>query len=679
MGHVLLVECHFLLWLTLQAARFWERETTESRTALGGLRHMIPALPSRAARAYKARLVAHSSSSLSPSTTRTTHAASIAPAPISAPSFAHILPRTFGIASIRSTCSSSIRVIASPVVSPSAIASRRLGQIKRTLTSSTGSNMPPVTRPAHEKYDIVWIGGGSGGVAGSRRAASYGAKVALIEGSDKLGGTCVNVGCVPKKIMWHAADIAEKIRHGAGYHFTGPGIGNPQFNWSTFKPQRDAYIRRLNGIYDSNVAKEGVELHHGIARVVSPTVVEVTRPDGSTYELKTDKVVVATGSRPTIPRDADVPGASLGIDSDGFFALEAQPRRVAVVGAGYIAVELAGVFHTLGSEVHMLIRGDTVLRSFDPALGGKLTEWMEHTGIHVHRGRNVVRVDGTRGQGLVVHTDKGERIEVDELLWAIGRHSNTEGLGLEGLGVTLDAKGDVVVDEWQESSVRGIYALGDVCGRAQLTPVAIAAGRRLSNRLYGPESMRGDRLSYENVPTVVFSHPPIGTVGLTEPEARKKYGDANVKIYTSSFRALYFSMIPEAHKEPSLYKLIVAGPEERVVGIHILGLGSDEVMQGFAVAVKMGATKKDLDDTVAIHPTSGEVAERGCVSLWEALRPTPCGSAWGREGLGLDAATCLAQPWGGLELSCAPRSLFYPAAAGARAYSPALDISVGIG
>ncbi|EPS98598.1 hypothetical protein FOMPIDRAFT_1037476 [Fomitopsis schrenkii] len=466
--------------------------------------------------------------------------------------------------------------------------------------------MPPVTKPGRDRYDIVWIGGGSGGVAGSRRAASYGAKVALIESSDRLGGTCVNVGCVPKKIMWHAADIADKIRHAANYQFKGTGVGSPEFDWKSFKPQRDAYIRRLNGIYDNNVAKEGVELHHGNAVVTSPNTVEVKRPDGSSYTLNTDKIVVATGGRPTIPSDDEIPGASLGINSDGFFDLEEQPKRVAVVGAGYIAVELAGVFHTLGSEVHMFIRGDTVLRTFDPSLGETLTNWMEHTGINFHKGSQIKKVEGQKGQTLTLHSDKGEKVEVDCLLWAIGRHSNTEGLGLEKIGVELDEKGNVPVNAYQETKVPGIYALGDVSGKALLTPVAIAAARRLSNRLYGGEQYKDEHLDYTNIPTVVFSHPTIGTVGLTEPEARKKYGSENVKIYKSGFRALYFSMIDEAHKEPSLYKLIVTGPEEKVVGIHIIGLGSDEVMQGFGVAVKMGARKKDLDDTVAIHPTSGE-------------------------------------------------------------------------
>lgn len=466
--------------------------------------------------------------------------------------------------------------------------------------------MPPVTQPGQDKYDIVFIGGGSGGVAGSRRAASYGAKVALIEGDGKLGGTCVNVGCVPKKIMWHAADIADKIRHAEGYQFKGPGIGQPQFNWETFKPQRDAYIRRLNGIYDSNVAKEGVEYHHGSASITSPNAVQVTRPDGSKYELNTDRICVATGGRPTIPTDEDIPGASLGIDSDGFFDLASQPKRVAVVGAGYIAVELGGVLHTLGSEVTMLIRGETVLRTFDPILGETLTNWMKHTGINFRHGSAVKKVEGVKGQPLTVHLASGETLEVDTLIWAIGRHANTEGLGLEALGVKLDKKGNVIADEYQETGVPGITSIGDVSGRALLTPVAIAAGRRLSNRLFGPAKFKNQKLSYEDIPTVVFSHPTIGTVGLTEPEARKKYGDANIKIYKSSFRALYFSMVDEAHKEPSVYKLICTGPEERVVGVHIIGMGSDEIMQGFGVAVKMGATKDDFDNTVAIHPTSAE-------------------------------------------------------------------------
>ncbi|KAF8810086.1 glutathione reductase [Phlegmacium glaucopus] len=467
--------------------------------------------------------------------------------------------------------------------------------------------MPPIfDKPTTEKYDYVVIGGGSGGSGSSRRAASYGKKVAVVEVTPYLGGTCVNVGCVPKKIMWHAADLQDKISHQApGYKFIGGE--NAKFDWKSFKPQRDAYIRRLNGIYATNFDREGVEFHHGKGRLLSPTEVEVTLPDGkTTYVLKTDNVCIAVGGHPVVPKDDQIPGASLGIDSDGFFDLEEQPKRVAVIGAGYIAVELAGIFNALGTETHLLIRGETVLRTFDPTLQEVLTPWMEKTGMRLHKTTNVTRIEGERGKTLTVHTDKGEKIEVDVVLWAIGRKAHTEDMGLQELGVKLDGKGDVIVDDYQNSNVKGITAIGDAQGKWLLTPVAIAAGRRLSNRLFGPEKFKDDKLSYEDIPTVVFSHPPIGTVGLTEPQACQKYGKDAVKIYKSSFRALYFSMVDEEHKEPTMYKLICVGPEERVVGVHIIGAGSDEVLQGFAVAVKMGARKQDLDDTVAIHPTSAE-------------------------------------------------------------------------
>jgi len=464
--------------------------------------------------------------------------------------------------------------------------------------------MPPVfNKPTTEKYDYVVLGGGSGGSATSRRAASYGKKVAVVEMTEHLGGTCVNVGCVPKKIMWHAADLYDKIAHQApGYKFSG--ISNATFDWAAFKPQRDAYIRRLNDIYAKNFANEGVEYHHGFARVTSPTTVEVTNGENK-YTLKADNICVAVGGQPIKPSDQEIPGAALGIDSDGFFDLPEQPKRVAVVGAGYIAVELAGIFNALGTETHLIIRGETVLRTFDPTIQETLTPWMEKTGVRLHKKSHVIKVEGTKGQPLTVHTDQGAKIEVDVLLWAIGRKASTQNMGLEEVGVKLDRKGDVVVDEYQNSNVKGITAIGDVQGKWLLTPVAIAAGRRLSNRLFGPEKFQNDKLDYSNIPTVVFSHPTIGTVGMTEPEAREKYGDT-VKIYKSSFKALYFSMVDEEHKEPTVYKLIVVGPEEKVVGVHIIGQGSDEVMQGFGVAVKMGARKQDLDDTVAIHPTSAE-------------------------------------------------------------------------
>ena len=305
--------------------------------------------------------------------------------------------------------------------------------------------------------------------------------------------------------MWHAADIADKIRHAQGYQFKGPGIGEPQFDWKAFKPQRDAYIKRLNGIYDNNVTKEGVDYFHGFARLASPTEVEITGPEGEKITLKTDLVCVATGGRPTIPSDDQIPGASLGIDSDGFFDLEEQPKRVVVVGAGYIAVELAGIFNALGTQTHLLIRGDTVLRTFDETIQQTLTPWMEKTGVNIHRQTHVTRVEGTKGGPLTVHTDKGDKIETDVLLWAIGRRAMTRNIGLEEVGVKTDEKDYVVVDEYHISSVPNITSIGDAQGKAELTPVAIAAGRRLGNRLFGPPEFKDDKLSYDDIPTVVFS------------------------------------------------------------------------------------------------------------------------------------------------------------------------------
>lgn len=469
--------------------------------------------------------------------------------------------------------------------------------------------MPPVDRPKQDRYDYIVIGGGSGGSGTSRRAAKYGKKVALIESTTKPGGTCVNVGCVPKKIMWHAADTSERLRAAADYGFASATTANattkPPFDWANFKLKRDAYIKKLNGIYDANWNREGIEHVHGYARLTGTNSVEVTGADGSKKEIEAEHICIAVGGYPTVPSEEKIPGASLGITSDGFFELDHLPKRVAVVGAGYIAVELAGILNTLGSETHLLIRHDKFLRTFDPILGDTLIDWMGQTGLTVHKKTQVAKVEGQSGGPLTIHTDTGKTIEVDTLIWAIGRRASTEDIGLDKAGVKTNEKGDIIVDEYQQTNVPSITAIGDVQGKALLTPVAIAAGRRLSNRLFGPPEFKNDKLSYENIPTVVFSHPTIGTVGLTEPEAREKYGD-KVKIYKSSFKALYYSMIPDGHKEPTVYKLVCVGPEEKVVGVHIIGMGSDEIMQGFGVAVKMGATKKDLDDTVAIHPTSAE-------------------------------------------------------------------------
>ncbi|NIR28262.1 MAG: glutathione-disulfide reductase [Gammaproteobacteria bacterium] len=440
-------------------------------------------------------------------------------------------------------------------------------------------------------YDLISIGGGSGGLAAARRAAAHGARCAVME-EGKLGGTCVNVGCVPKKVMWYGASIAHALEDAPDYGFT---LGATGFEWDRLKAARDAYVARLNGIYHQNLVKAGVEEIRDHARFVGPRTLEV---NGTRYTA--DHVVIATGSRPMVP---DVPGAELGITSDGFFELETRPEHVAVVGSGYIAVEIAGMFQALGAQVCMLVRKGELLRPFDAMLREMLMESMEADGIRIEPWTPVLGVQrGNDGRLQVESADGAWHAGFDTLLWAVGRTSNTEALGLDAAEVALDGEGNVVVDPFQNTNVPGVYAIGDVTGRYQLTPVAIAAGRRLADRLFGGMAQR--RLVYENIPTVVFSHPPIGTVGLTEAEARAIHGDDAVKVYQARFNPMYHAFTQ--HKRRTAMKLVTVGPEETVVGCHIIGIDADEMLQGFAVAVRMGATKADFDDTVAIHPTSAE-------------------------------------------------------------------------
>lgn len=442
-----------------------------------------------------------------------------------------------------------------------------------------------------EQFDLVVIGGGSGGLACSQRAAEYGARVALVE-SGRLGGTCVNVGCVPKKVMWNAAEIAHAIHDGPEYGFDVVLEGH---DWSLLKQKRDAYVRRLNEIYERNLEKRGVTLVRGFARFATPRRVHIGE-----HVLTAPHIVVATGGRPLLP---DVPGAELGITSDGFFELEARPQRVAVVGSGYVAVELSGIFAALGSSVTLLIRGERVLKSFDVMLGETATEHLREQGVELLTNSWPASLERTSSGELELETRDGRRLgPFDCVLWAIGRGPCVDGLGLEHAGVRLDAYGYIETDKYQATSVEGIYAIGDVTGRAPLTPVAIAAGRRLSDRLFGGQADR--HLDYENVPTVIFGHPPIGTVGLTEAAARDLHGDEAVHVYTSEFVPMYHALT--TRKPRARMKLVTVGPEERIVGVHVIGEGADEMLQGFAVAVRMGATKRDFDDTVAIHPTSAE-------------------------------------------------------------------------
>lgn len=436
------------------------------------------------------------------------------------------------------------------------------------------------------KYDYLVIGGGSGGIASARRAAQYGARVAVVE-SARLGGTCVNVGCVPKKLMWHAGQLAHALDDAPGYGFAPV---QREHDWARLVADREAYLRRLNGIYENNLGKDAVDIYRGQARFVTPRAVEV---EGQ--RLEGEHVLIATGGRPSVP---DIPGAQLGMTSDGFFALKQRPQRVALVGGGYIAVELAGVLRALGSEVHLIVRSDHVLRHFDDILSQTLTGYMRDSGIHMHVSAVPERLT-EQADAVRVALSDGDSLDVDALIWATGRHPNLD--GLEGADVALDGRGHIAVDEWQKTSQPQVYAVGDVTAAPALTPVAIQAGRRLADRLFGGRSEA--KLDHDCVPTVVFSHPPIGTVGLSEADARKRYGD-EVKVYRAEFKALHNALLE--HKQPSAVKLVVVGEDERVVGLHSIGPGSDEMLQGFAVAIKMGARKRDLDDTIAIHPTASE-------------------------------------------------------------------------
>lgn len=493
----------------------------------------------------------------------------------------------------------------------------------QTIGRHLSQDMAPVQ--INKKYDYLVIGGGSGGVASARRAASYGASVLVIEAKyGRMGGTCVNVGCVPKKVMWYTGDLAEKRHHLKSYGLleSDGEVKYGDFNWSMLKEKRDAYVRRLNGIYERNLKKEGVDYVYGYAQFLNSNGdVEVTLSgeqeipfveenkvfkQNDKFIFTGEKTLIATGGQAIIP--PSVEGSELGLTSDGFFELEKQPRSVAVVGAGYIGVELSGIFRALGSDTSLVIRGDTVLRSFDESIQHNITNhYVNKLGVNVIKQSGVTKVEKLGDGKKKVHLKDGLSIEVDELIWTVGRKSLVN-IGLDKVGVKLNEKGQIEADEYQTTSNPKIYSLGDVIGKIELTPVAIAAGRRLSNRLFsGKKEFENDHLDYSNVPSVIFSHPEAGSIGLSQAEAEKKYGKDEIKVYKSTFNAMYYAMMDSDDlKSPTSYKIVCAGKDEKVVGLHIVGDSSAEILQGFGVAIKMGATKKDFDNCVAIHPTSAE-------------------------------------------------------------------------
>jgi glutathione reductase (NADPH) len=435
-------------------------------------------------------------------------------------------------------------------------------------------------------FDMFTIGAGSGGVASSRRAGSYGARVAICEES-RVGGTCVIRGCVPKKLLVYGAQFADAFADAPGFGWSVPV---PSFDWPTLIDAKDREIERLSQIYRRMLKDSGVELIESRGVLVDPHTIEI---DGRTYTA--DKILIATGSHPTVPK---IPGIEHVISSNEALDLAALPRRIVIVGGGYIAVEFTGIFKGFGAEVVELIRRDELLYGFDDDIRVALAQEMRGRGIEIHARTHVARIE-KHEHGYSVYTAIGQEFSADLVMYATGRKPNTRGLGLAEIGVETNENGAVVVDEWSSSTVPNIYAVGDVTDRINLTPVAIAEGRAIAETLFNDNPIKMD---HANVPSAVFSQPPIGAVGLTEEEARRQYGD--VDIYMARFKPMKNTL--SGREERTLMKLVVDARTERVLGCHMLGPDAPEIMQGLAIAVKCGASKRMFDQTVGIHPSAAE-------------------------------------------------------------------------
>ncbi len=439
-------------------------------------------------------------------------------------------------------------------------------------------------------YDLIVLGGGSGGLAVAERAVQYGQRVAVIE-PHKLGGTCVNLGCVPKKVMWYAANMAHARHEAEGWGFAPL---HDRVDFAKLVAGRRQFVDNITQFWDGYAVDLGIDIIQGWGVLTGANTVSV---NGQCYTAP--HIVLSTGGKPLVP---PVPGAALGITSDGFFDLEILPERVAVIGGGYIGVELAGVLHALGSAVTLLDMLDSVIAPFDSILRETATENLQTLGIKLHLPFKVQQlIQGAEGK--YIESTSGERLgPFDVIIWAVGRAPHTRELGLEAACVRMQPNGIIPTDEYQNTNVPSIYAIGDITGRAPLTPVAIAAGRQLAERLFNGKTTA--KLDYSTIPTVVFAHPPIGTVGLTEDAARAEFGDTSVTIYETRFTPMRYALSAQGFK--TAMKLVCVGENQRVIGLHMIGDGVDEMLQGFAVAVKAGLTKAQFDATVAIHPTASE-------------------------------------------------------------------------
>ncbi|HXJ50017.1 MAG TPA: glutathione-disulfide reductase [Burkholderiales bacterium] len=436
-------------------------------------------------------------------------------------------------------------------------------------------------------FDLFTIGGGSGGVRASRVSAGYGAKVAIAE-SGRFGGTCVNVGCIPKKLFSYAAHMREDFEVAKSFGWT---VGEPRFDWATLLANKDREIARLNGVYERVLSLAGVEIMRGRATVADPHTVEI---GGRRFSAR--HILLATGSWPTVP---DIPGREHAITSNEVFHLERLPRRVLLIGGGYIAVEFASIFNGLGVQTKLSYRGKRLLCGFDAELGERLAEEMAAKGVKMHFGAEPLRI-AKRGDGsLEVELGDGSREAAELVMFATGRHPNSANLGLEAAGVELATDGEVIVDKYSKTSVDSIHAIGDLTNRLNLTPVATAEAMWLARTLFGNQPTAVD---HDNVPTAIFANPNVATVGLSEEHAREKFGA--VDVYKASFRALKLTLGEKG--ERTFMKLVVDRASQKVVGAHMLGADAGEVIQGVAIAVKLGATKAQFDATIGIHPTAAE-------------------------------------------------------------------------